>query len=299
MKKDEFKILIIEDDENTLRALKDALAGTVYKVWRATTGKEALNLIKEINFMVVISEIQIPDMDGIELVKRIKKINSWINIIVLTSHSFINSAVNALMEGAYAYLMKPVNLEELRLILKRSVENSCLLIQAGKRKYYQDMSNLDGLTGIYNHRCFQENLDWQIGHLRRFPQAFSLFMIDLDDFKRYNDTKGHLEGDKILSGTAQLFVNLVREDDQVFRYGGEEFAIIMPQTERRHAERIGERLVKSVRAQLPITISVGAATFPDNAQTKDELIEKADKALYRAKRLGKNRICVYDGKLDK
>ncbi|MEA3560999.1 MAG: diguanylate cyclase [Candidatus Omnitrophota bacterium] len=297
--KNEFNILIIEDNEKTFKSLEGGLANTVYKVWRVTTAKEALKLAKENSFMAVISELRVIDMDGIELMKKIKKINFWINIIVLTVPSFIDSAVAALKEGAYAYLMKPVNVEELKIILKRSIESSCLLIQAGKKRHYEDMSILDGLTGVYNHRHFQEKLDWQIEHLRRFPQAFSLFIIDIDDFKKYNDTKGHLEGDRALFDTAQLLAGLVRENDIVFRYGGEEFAIIMPQTARQYVQRIGERLVERVRIQLPVTISAGAATFPDNAQEKDELVRKVDKALYRAKRTGKDKICVYDEKLDK
>ena len=161
------------------------------------------------------------------------------------------------------------------------------------------MSILDGLTGVYNHRYFHERLDWQIDHLRRFPQAFSLFIIDIDDFKKYNDTNGHLAGDKVLHNAAQLFVDSTRDSDLVFRYGGEEFAIILPQTEQQNAKRVGERLIEMVRRQLPVTISIGLATFPEHAQTKNDLINRADKALYRAKRLGKDRICVYDERVDK
>lgn len=295
----EFNVLIVEDDEKTFEVLKDGLSGTDYKVWRATTGREALKLAKDIYFTVVITEIRIPDMDGIELIRRIKKLDHKINIIVLTAYSFTDSAVEAMKKGACAYLMKPLNVEEVKLVLKRAIENTFLLIQAGKRKYYQDMSILDGLTGVYNHRYFHEKLDWQIDHLRRFPQAFSLFIIDIDEFKKYNDTNGHLEGDKVLHNAAQLFVDSTRGNDSIFRYGGEEFAIILAQTEQQHAKRVAERLIEVVRSQLPVTISIGLATFPANAQTKNDLINRADKALFRAKRLGKDRICVYDERLDK
>ena len=295
----EFNILIVEDDEKTFKVLEEGLAKTNYKLWRVTSGGEALKLIKQAYFMIVISEIRIADMDGVELIRRLRKIDSRINIIMLTTYSFSDAAVKALEAGAYAYLMKPLNIAELKLISKRAVENSCLLIQAGKRKYYQDMSILDGLTGVYNHRYFHEKLYWQIKHLTRFPQAFSLFMVDIDDFKKYNDTKGHPEGDKVLHNVAQLFVDSVRGDDVVFRYGGEEFVIILPQTDKQHAVRAGQRLLEAVRAKLPVTVSIGLAGFPDDAQTKKDLVALADKALYRAKRLGKNAICVYDRKLDK
>ncbi|MDP8297106.1 MAG: GGDEF domain-containing protein, partial [Candidatus Orphnella occulta] len=169
----------------------------------------------------------------------------------------------------------------------------------GKKKYYQDISILDGLTGVYNHRHFHEILDWQVDHIKRFPQAFSLIIIDIDDFKKYNDTHGHVEGDKVLHNTAQLFVMLTRDSDTVFRYGGEEFTILMPQTPNQQAQIVGQRLIEGVRKKSPVTISMGLSTFPDDAQIKKELVARADKALYRAKRLGKDRLCVYDKTVDK
>ena len=295
----EFNILIVEDDEKTFKVLKEGLADTSYKLWRVTTGNEALKLAKQIYFTIVISELRIADMDGVKLIKRFKKIDHRINIIILTTYSFSETAVKALEAGAYAYLTKPLKIAELKLISKRAIESSSLLNQAGKRKYYQDMSILDGLTGVYNHRYFHEKLNWQIEHLRRFPQAFSLFMIDIDNFKKYNDSYGHLEGDKVLHDVAQLFVESLRQDDVVCRYGGEEFAIILPQTDKYHAVRVGQRLLEIVRARLPVTVSIGLAGFPDDSQSNKDLIEKADKALYRAKRMGKNSSCEYDKGLDK
>ena len=296
---DEFNILVVEDDENIFKVLNKTFIGDRYKLWRVTTGKEALNLIKEIHFIVVISELYIADMDGIELIKRIKKIDSRVNIIVLTAYSFANSAVKALEAGAYAYLLKPLNSEELKLILRRSIENTCLLIQVGKKKYYQDISILDGLTSVYNHRRFHEILEWQIDHMKRLPQAFSLFIIDIDNFKKYNDTHGHVEGDKVLHNVAQLLVTLTRDTDTVFRYGGEEFTVIMPQTPNQEAQIVGQRLIEGVRRQSSITISIGLSTFPDDTHVKEVLVVKADKALYRAKRLGRDQLCVYDKNMDK
>ena len=200
-------ILIIEDNESAFKALKDAFAPLTHKVWKAAGGKEALKLLKNLYFTAVIIEAQVPDMNGVELIKKIKSLDSRVNIIVLVTPFLTDLRVKTLKAGAYAYLMKPIDAEEARLILKNAVENTCLMVQAGKRKYYQDMSILDGLTGIYNHRHFYEKLDWHIAHMRRFPQAFSVFMIDIDNFKKYNDTKGHPEGDKVLRDAAQLFVD--------------------------------------------------------------------------------------------
>ena len=296
---DEFNMLVVEDDNSTFRTLSETFDNGRYKIWRVSTGKEALALIKDVYFVAIISELRIVDMDGIDFINRVKKIDPRVNIIVLTVYSFADSAIKALQAGAYAYLLKPLNAEEVKLILRRSIENSCLLVQAGRKRYYQDMSMLDALTRVYNHRHFHEVLDWHINHIRRFPQAFSLLMIDVDDFKEYNDTHGHVEGDKVLHDVAQLFVALTRDGDEVFRYGGEEFTIIMPQTPNQQAQIVGQRLVKGIEKKSLVTISVGLSTFPDDAQAKKELVAEADKALYRAKRMGKNRMCVYDKNLDR
>lgn len=297
--RDEFNILIVEDDEKTFTTLQQAFVDERYKLTKVTNGNEALRIAKEVNFMAVISELRLPDIDGVEFIRRMKKQCPKINIIVLTVYTFAESAVKALEAGAFAYFLKPLNVQEVQLVLKRAIENTCLLIQAGKKQYYQDMSVLDGLTGVYNHRHFHEVLDFQMAHMRRFPQTFSLFIIDIDNFKKFNDTKGHVEGDKVLHDSAQLFVTITRESDWVFRYGGEEFAIILPQTPQAQAQIAAERLLRAVRAQLPITISIGLASFPDNAQVKADLVVRADKALYRAKNSGKDKLCTYDKNVDR
>ena len=294
----EFNILVVEDDDRMFKVIKDSLINPEYKLHRVTTGQDALNLAKEGYFVGIITELQLGDMNGVELIRRLKKIDQRINIIGLTVYAFVNLAVEAMKEGVYAYLMKPINAEELNLVLRRAIENTFLLIQAGQRKYYQDIATMDGLTGVYNHRHFHEMLDWNISHLNRSPQAFSLFITDIDNFKKYNDTHGHVEGDKILHNFAQLLVSSTRDNDMVFRYGGEEFAVILSQTDQFSAQKAGERLLVIVRNRMPITMSVGLASFPMNAQVKSDLVVRADKALYRAKSTGKNKLCTYDEKID-
>ncbi|MFA6358177.1 MAG: diguanylate cyclase [Candidatus Omnitrophota bacterium] len=299
VKSREFNILVVEDDDKTFNLIKNGLINPEYKLHRVNTGQDAINLAKEGYFVAIIMEMQIGDINGVELVRRLKKVDQRINIICFTVYAFVNLAVEAMKEGVYAYLMKPINTEELNLVLRRAIENTFLLIQAGQRKYYQDIATMDGLTGVFNHRHFHEMLDWNISHLNRSPQAFSLFIIDIDDFKKYNDTKGHVEGDKVLHNFAQLLVSSTRDNDMVFRYGGEEFAVIMSQTDQFGAQRVGERLLTIVRSRLPVTMSMGLSSFPLNAQIKSELVVRADKALYRAKASGKNRLCTYDDKIDK
>lgn len=299
MSESKFNILVVEDDDQVFKDLKNALVDQRYKIWRVTTGKEALKLIKETLFVMVITEIRLKDMKGVKLIEKIVEKDSKISVVALTAYSFVQSGVDALKAGAYMYLTKPINSEEVKIVTKKAVKNMCLLIQAERRQYYQDMAIFDGLTGVYNHRYFHQRLRWHIEHMRRNPQTCSLFMIDIDDFKKYNDTKGHPEGDKVLHNTAQLLLNGTRGSDLVFRYGGEEFAIVMPRTTRKDAKIVGERLNKMSEAKLPVTFSIGLASIPGDAQKKSELIRNADKALYRAKETGKNKLCLYDPKIDK
>lgn len=299
MPESKFNILVVEDDDQVFKDLKNALVDKRYKIWRVTTGKEALKLIKETLFVMVITEIRLKDMKGVKLIEKIVEKDSKISVVALTAYSFVQSGVDALKAGAYMYLTKPINSEEVKIVTKKAVKNMCLLIQAERRQYYQDMAIFDGLTGVYNHRYFHQRLRWHIEHMRRNPQTCSLFMIDIDDFKKYNDTKGHPEGDKVLHNAAQLLLNGTRGSDLVFRYGGEEFAIIMPRTTRKDAKIVGERLNKMAEAKLPVTFSIGLAGIPQDAQKKSELISNADKALYRAKETGKNKLCLYDSKVDK
>ena len=294
----EFNVLIIEEDDNTFSLLKDILEKGIYKIWRVTTGKEALNMIKNFYCPLIITELQISDMSGIEFVKRVKRTSGSINIVAITSYSFLNLGVKALQQGAFWYLLKPLNVDEAKLIIKRAIENACLLIQAGKGNYYKEMSLIDGLTGVYNHRYFYEMLDWHIAHMRRYPQTFSMLMVDIDNFKKFNDTKGHQEGDRILRGTADALVSLLRDDDLVFRYGGEEFTVILPRTEQNNAIKVAQRVVNLVKKKLPITISTGVSTFLDSSDTRVGIVKCADKALYRAKKEGKDRFCVYNEKDD-
>lgn len=165
----------------------------------------------------------------------------------------------------------------------------------------------DGLTGLYNYRYFQEHLKRELERCKRFNHILSLLIIDIDHFKKFNDTYGHLEGDAFLQRLAILLNFQVRQSDVVCRYGGEEFVIITPETSKANAFLLGERIRKRVderfftqeeKNQLPFTsVSIGIASFPDDAVEQRELIECADIALYEAKRTGRNKVVEYKPEL--
>lgn len=154
----------------------------------------------------------------------------------------------------------------------------------------------DGLTGLFNHTYFKDALRREVHRAHRHGLKLCLALFDLDDFKHLNDTKGHLAGDRVLVKAAALLRENAREIDVAARYGGEEFALILPETPRRGGLVVAERVRARVEAYFRrgrgprVTLSGGVASWPDDAQTADELVRKADQGLYRAKALGKNRV---------
>jgi diguanylate cyclase (GGDEF)-like protein len=158
----------------------------------------------------------------------------------------------------------------------------------------------DGLTGVYNYRFLIRSLKLEMKRARRFKYVFSFLMLDVDNLKIYNDSNGHLSGSRALRDIAGIITRNCREIDLVAKYGGDEFALLLPQTGIVGAVRLGERILRAVKrfkfdGKTPglLTCSIGIAVFPEDARRVEELIDKADTALYRAKSLGKNSIHSY------
>jgi diguanylate cyclase (GGDEF)-like protein len=188
-----------------------------------------------------------------------------------------------------------------------------LVGKVGQRIEYneQALQNLairDGLTGLYNHRTSYSLLEDELNRSRRYTRPLALLMLDIDHFKRVNDTCGHRAGDLVLCELSELLMHHAREIDHVCRYGGEEMILILPETDTEMAMNIAERIRKAVETQvfdvsdekqLSITISIGVASYPVHAETKEALVTAADNAMYQAKQSGRNRVCVYTETEDK
>lgn len=148
----------------------------------------------------------------------------------------------------------------------------------------------DGLTQLYNHAYFVEQLGLEIKRIQRHSGTFALLLLDIDDFKKYNDTHGHLLGDELLKRVARTIRATVRETDLAARYGGEEFVVIAQGATKEQATALAERIRRAVELSTPITVSIGISEYPGDGKTIEELIEAADQAMYGAKREGKNRV---------
>jgi two-component system, cell cycle response regulator len=158
------------------------------------------------------------------------------------------------------------------------------------------LSLRDGLTGLFNHSYFYQQIDLEVKRFVRYGTAITLVLIDIDDFKAVNDSYGHREGDRILAAMGKTLLHLARNSDICCRYGGEEFAIILPLTSVHEADAIANRMRKELKQRLPdshaVTVSIGIAACGGSIETYQQLVEKADTALYQAKRSGKNRVVV-------
>lgn len=289
---EKMKILVV-DDEKTMRSLlTDVLTDAGYEVKAVSSAEKALAEIKESDYNVVITDLRIPGADGIEFIKETKEIKD-VCIIAITGYPSVKSAVDAIRGGAYDYITKPFNIEEIRMVVHRAAERYFLLKQVGRKGFYRELPILDDITGVYNHRHLHEVLPRELERAKRYSHPLTLLMVDIDDFKKYNDTNGHLAGDKLLSNIANLFIFSIRAADVVFRYGGEEFVLLLPQIEKDGGAKVAKRLLGLVKLKLPITISIGMTSFPEDEISKEGLLQNANYAMQHAKRLGKGRMCAY------
>jgi diguanylate cyclase (GGDEF)-like protein len=191
--------------------------------------------------------------------------------------------------------------DEDRLVLQAVASELVVAVENSRLyKLTRTLAITDELTGLHNYRYLQQRLDEEIERARRYHKDLSMLMIDADDFKRFNDAHGHIAGDQALADIAQVFLKATREVDVVTRYGGEEFSIILPETDAAGAFVVAEKIREAVANHLftgadeeateHLTVSVGLATFPTHAQDKETLLRQADDALYQAKNTGKDKV---------
>ena len=302
-------VLLVEDEDRDVRLLKSYLQGEAYHIEVAHTGEETISRVLKDKVDLILLDILLPGMDGFEVVRQLREMESAENIQVLaiTSLKDMESKIRGIELGVDDYLVKPINKHELRVRVKSLVKKKAYLDTL--RQGYQTAvytAITDKLTGLYNRAYFEHYLHLEIKRADRLKDQLSLIMMDIDEFKYYNDSFGHLTGDRILRTLGKLVKESIREIDLAVRYGGEEFAFVLPTTDKEGAVAVAERLRRVVyehsffsedeRTDKRLSVSVGVAVYPDEALSLEALIRSADMQLYRAKREGKNRVCFHSEK---
>ena len=323
-------ILLVEDNPDERRRFKNqfGLTFTVHPV----SGDEAKRWFTERKYAVVIASNSLKNRSGASLLAELASIKPYPIRLLLSDEESQQSQLQAINHArAYGYLTRPWRAAELNMMLRRAVERYALdennrrlvsklkeeRLQLAARveeqtralrdanKLLRSLAISDGLTGLFNHRYFQERLKQEVGASKRYSHSTSLMLLDLDHFKTYNDTLGHPQGDLLLREVATLLRSTAREVDLVARYGGDEFAIAMPRTSKGSAVVLAERIRAVIAggafediSSMPegrVTVSIGVATFPEDGSDNNELLQSADDALYHSKKSGRDRVSLAEG----
>ena len=305
------KILIAEDDKLSSLILRKTLETMGHEVIVTSDGLDAWQRIEQEEIPLVISDWMMPRMDGLELSRRIRETirAHYTYIILLTARQQRRDRIEGLQAGADDFLVKPLDRGE--LMARVNVALRILTMQDELRRRTLDLEKAhaelkqrnallaeiavsDALTGLKNRRHFHETLDKSISFSLRQELPLSLVMLDVDQFKPYNDVHGHPAGDAVLIDLATLLRENAREYDLVARYGGEEFVILLPATDGPSAVVVCERLRSRLAAHpwplRPVTASFGIATLCAPGTSASQLVSEADQALYHSKRRGRDRV---------
>lgn len=291
-------VLVVDDDDAVREAMCEFIHRFGFAVHSAASAEEALEKLKTTPVDVVITDIILPGKDGLELTDEIRR-GSDCAVIVMTGYSGDYSYEEAIHKGANDFVFKPVRFEELLLRLRRVLREHDLARERERIvKELETLAITDGLTQLYNLRHFYRQLEVETGRCLRYNHALSLLLMDIDHFKHFNDAYGHLEGDKVLVRLGQVIRSCLRQIDSAYRYGGEEFTVILPETRADEAGTVAHRIKDAVRAQrfypvpggpaVSLTISIGVAEYAAPEEIC-AFVRRADEAMYASKRKGRNR----------
>lgn len=285
-------LLVVDDDPDKLNLLRVALGMEGYNVRTATNGREALVVLESYQPDLIITDVMMPEVNGYELTRKIRE-NPRTRFIPI----ILQSAARILAEdfrlgselGALGFITDPTDLD---LLLARA---RTLLDFKAHIDTCEEAALTDHLTGLANRRRFEHQLAREIARTARYRHPFCVLLMDIDDFKTINDTFGHDAGDEAIRLMAKTLHEVIRGIDLAARVGGDEFAVILAETNLARGVEVAERLRQAIKAaKIPgvgsISVSVGVAESPACAQTTDDLLTRADQALYEAKRQGRDRV---------
>ena len=305
------RVLVVEDSREQRHRLVELLESRGYEVHAVGSGIEALKISKQAPPDVVILDVVLEDMDG-HAVCRWLRLNEGTRdsvILMLTVKNEVKARIEGLHVGADDYLPKPYDDDELEARIYAALRSRSVRFELRKRNQElegmltraEQVAMTDTVTGLFNRRRFNDVLKREWATAKRYGHALSCALVDVDNFKQVNDAHGHGAGDEALRHVAELVLSSVREVDLCARYGGDEFAVLLPHTPRDKAALVMERIrVKLIEARVgwgpecaQVSISVGIASSEEPAiRAADELVEAADAALYEAKREGRDRVVL-------
>lgn len=297
------RVLVVDDDPFVARFIQESVARLGYQCDLFTEPEVALEANRKAPYDVVVTDMKMPGMDGLTMLRHIRQGPFDTDVIVVTGYGSVANALDSINAGAFDYLIKPFTIEQIQVAMVKVFRHRELKKLADERHMYLEMSYEDPLTGVYNRRFFDEALKIEVIKSSRHRNSFALLMIDVDNFKEFNDVYGHQKGDEVLSRIGRVFKTVCRGYDIITRYGGDEFAIIFPEADRQVASNLCERIMAEIHAlsfefngpeiHAQVSVSIGVAIFPDHASNVNDLIRVADEALYVAKCAGRNNYRIY------
>lgn len=311
MPKEKINVFLIDDDLSTIRLLAHSFRH-MHETWRLSFFTKPENALSEVSgtaLTIVVSDWQMLDIDGLTLCSKIRKKvlaenGGFTYFILFTANDDQDDAVHALESGIDDFLVKPVNAKEMIARIKIGIR----VLQAEKNMWIANeklmtLASTDALTGLLNRRAGQELLEKEFASVERGKQTISIMMVDLDHFKKINDTYGHDAGDAVLKEIAERMKSGLRKYDFVIRWGGEEFMIICKHTQPEDGQTVAQQVLQRISStpvrinknlQLDVTASIGTACIqPDERIESFKLISKADRALYLAKEDGRNCMRIW------
>lgn len=283
-------ILIADDNEDFLALLTRRVEKMGHLVVAASDGRKAIEALKNRKFDLLIIDLQMPDMSGLDVIKSTQKYAPDLTIIIITGHGSIENAVEALRYRVFDYLTKPLeSLKVFEITVYRALnqvhqekENARLL------EDIQYMAEIDSLTGLYNRHRMNDELEKEIEYAKRLKHPLSLMMVDVDGMKRINDTLGHVVGDEVLSLVGHVLKTHTRTIDISFRYGGDEFLIINPGMTGKEAKVVAARIFENIQnlkiEDVDILVSIGIAQWKETYHLAEDLVRAADHAMYQSKK---------------
>jgi len=290
-------VVLIDDSADVHRLLKARLRSEPIELTAFADGKEGVEFCAKQSPALVLLDLDMPEMDGFAVLRALRADPATVNttVVVLSGLSDSQDKVAAFDLGATDYVTKPFDFSELRARVRSALRTQRLLQLLAER------AEVDGLTGLANRAAFNRRWAQETNESQRYGRPLSLAVMDIDFFKKINDTYGHPAGDEVIQGFAKVITAFTRDCDIACRYGGEEFCVIMPETAPEASRIVGERIREAMQGttwprhpEHNVTVSVGIAGINAGTAglTPEAWLDRADKALYTAKHGGRNRVVV-------